>query len=87
MMKIASNTGAAKAAVSGFSGIEVDRSGQQVSLGSSNVAGMTAGEKAANKVLKHVAELVSGAKSQADGVTSLASSIANRDKSDAVMWV
>lgn len=86
-MKVSSNTGAARAAVSGFSVIEVDASGQQVSLGSSNVAGMLAGEQAANKVLKHVAKLASSAKGQADGVTALAANIAGRDQSDVAMWV
>lgn len=81
-MKIASNTGAAKAAVSGFSGIEVDSTGQQATLGSSNVAGMKAGAKVANKMLSEIAELVSSVKSQADGVTALATEIADRDKRD-----
>jgi ABC-type proline/glycine betaine transport system substrate-binding protein len=82
-MKIASSTGAAQAAVSGFAGIESDSDGQQVSLGTSNIASMRAGAKLTNKVLRDVSKLVSGVKAEADRVTALASKIEARDTKDA----
>ncbi|MEO7017495.1 MAG: hypothetical protein ABI130_01940 [Leifsonia sp.] len=82
-MKIASSTGAAQAAVSGFAGIEADKEGLQVSLGSSNIASMRAGAKLTNKVLRDVSKLVSGVKAEADRVTALASKIETRDTQDA----
>ncbi|MEY9952738.1 hypothetical protein [Leifsonia sp. EB34] len=82
-MKVASNTAAAQAAVAGFANIEVESDGQQVSLGSSNVASMQEGASVANGVLDSISELVSGVKRQAAGVTALATEIEARDKRDA----
>ncbi|MEN2736825.1 hypothetical protein ABCS02_03450 [Microbacterium sp. X-17] len=82
-MKVASNTAAAQAAVAGFANIEVDRTGQQVTLGSSNVASMKDGANVANGVLDSISALISGVKRQADGVTALATEIEARDKRDA----
>lgn len=82
-MKIASDLAAAHAAASGFAGIEADSEGQQVSLGSSNIAGMKAGAGLTNKLVRDVSTLVSGVKAEADRVTALASRIEARDQQDA----
>ena len=82
-MKVASNTAAAEAAVSGFASIEIDGPGQQVSLGPSNIAGMQAGANVANEILNAIQELVTGVQGQASSVTALAVAIEDRDRSDA----
>jgi hypothetical protein len=82
-MKIASDTGAAQAAVSGFAAVDADSEGKHVSLGSSNIAGMKAGASLTNKLVRDVSTLVSGVKAEADRVAALASRIEDRDKQDA----
>ena len=82
-MKVSSNTGAAQSAVSGFAGIETDREGQQVSLGSSNISSMQAGATFSNRLLRDVSELISDVKAEADRVTVLALTIEARDINDA----
>lgn len=82
-MRIASDLGAARDAVSGFAGIQADSDGQQVSLGSSNIAGMKAGARLTNKLVRDVSTLVSGVKAEADRVAALASRIEARDEQDA----
>lgn len=82
-MRVASNTAAAEAAVSGFAGIEVDNTGQQVNLGSSNIGSMKDGAALSNKLLKDISEVAAGVKAEADRVTALASRIETQDQQDA----
>ena len=85
-MKVASNVGAAQAAVSGFASGSLSGKGQQVSLASSNVSSMQAGVTVANDVLSCISALVSGVKAQAGNVSALAAEIEDRDKQDAGGW-
>jgi hypothetical protein len=82
-VKVASNSGAAQDAVSGFAPIHSGGKGQRVSLGSSNVAGMVGGAHVANGILGCISGLVSGVKAQAKNVTALATEIEERDRQDA----
>lgn len=82
-MKVASNIGAAQEVVAGFARIDPDRCGQQVALGSSNVASMQDGAIVANALLQSLSELAAGAKRQANQITALATEIEDRDTQDA----
>lgn len=57
MVKVASSTSAAKAAVSGVISVSVNR-GEQVSLEKSNISSMESGEKINNQLLKDLVDLV-----------------------------
>ncbi|EEO3350741.1 hypothetical protein K7T67_002643 [Listeria monocytogenes] len=57
MVKVASSTCAAKAAVSGVISVSVNR-GEQVSLEKSNISSMESGEKINNQLLKDLVDLV-----------------------------
>jgi hypothetical protein len=82
-MKVASNSGAAHDAVSGFAGIDVSGAGQKAAVGSSNISSMVDGTIVANKILECIHGLASGVKTQASQVTALATEIEGRDKQDA----
>lgn len=82
-MKVASNTGAAEAAVSGFANTQPDSTGQQATLGSSNIASMQDGAAVTNSILGSISDLVSSVNGQADRVTALATAFEDRDKQDA----
>ena len=83
-MKITSSSEAARAAVAGFVDIRVDNTGQQVSLGSSNIASMKEGAEIADQVLHRISELLSSLKKQAQGVPALAAAIEERDRQDSM---
>lgn len=85
-MKVSSSLGAAQDAVSGFTKLHVDRPGQQVAIGSSNVSSIVDGAKVANETLKNISELISGVKDEAGKVTALAAEIESRDGRDAGGW-
>ncbi|MBF2479235.1 hypothetical protein [Listeria marthii] len=57
MVKVASSTSAAKAAVSGVISVSVNR-GEQVSLEKSNISSMESGGKINNQLLKDLVDLV-----------------------------
>ncbi|HAB8808739.1 TPA_asm: hypothetical protein GYS95_00670 [Listeria monocytogenes] len=57
MVKVASSTSAAKAAVSGVISVSVNR-GEQVSLEKSNISSMESGKKINNQLLKDLVDLV-----------------------------
>ncbi|MBF2627791.1 hypothetical protein [Listeria marthii] len=57
MVKVASSTSAAKAAVSGVISVSVNR-GEQVSLEKSNISSLESGGKINNQLLKDLVDLV-----------------------------
>lgn len=78
MEKIASNQGAAQAAVSGISNVSVS-GGQKCTLGKSNISSMKKGSEIGNKMLNDLTKFVSAINTQANKFPKLAAVIAARD--------
>lgn len=85
-MKVASNIGAAHAAVSSFADIKTSARGQHAIVGSSTVTSMHDGARIANAVLTSISDLASLVRRQGGNVTALAAEIENRDRRDATGW-
>ncbi len=78
MGKIASNLGSASSAITGISGVSVNR-GQQVTLGKSNIASMKTGMTVNNQLMSNLDQLVSCVKQQSQKFPKIAEMIAIRD--------
>ncbi|EHK9412182.1 hypothetical protein FKY78_14200 [Enterococcus faecalis] len=78
MTKVASNQGAAQAAVSGIKNVSVSKN-TKCTLGESNISGMKKGVKVNNKMLNNLSKLVKCVNTQANKFPKLAAAIAARD--------
>lgn len=78
MGKIASNQGAAQAAVSGISNVSVS-GGAKCQLGKSNLSGMKKGAQVSNQLVANVSKMVECVNNQANKFPKLATVIAARD--------
>jgi len=78
MGKIASDQGAAQAAISGISNVSVS-GGQKCTLGKSNISSMKKGSKFGNNMLSDLTKFVSSIDTQANKFPKLAAVIAARD--------
>ncbi|EKJ3581580.1 TPA: hypothetical protein ACN1ND_000277 [Enterococcus faecalis] len=78
MVKVASNQGAAQAAVSGISNVSVS-GGQKCRLGKSNISSIKKGSEIGNKMLNDLTKFVSSVNTQANKFPKLAAVIAARD--------
>ena len=84
-MKVASDNGAAQAAVSKFSAVSVDATAQ-ASAGASQITGMSAGVAVANQMLDGVSALVGSAQADSGRVTKFAAAVEGRDSQDSGEW-
>jgi hypothetical protein len=84
-VKVSSSVSAARDAVSSFATVTVHKStaGQTTGAGSTTVASVHNGAKAADRVLEDVSTLISSVKEQAGKVTALAATMEARDALDA----
>lgn len=71
MANIASDTGAAEGAVSGIKSVSVNK-GKQVSLGKSNIGGMTRGTIVTNQLLSDLSQLIDCVKDQSQKFPKIA---------------
>lgn len=78
MGKVASNSGAASAAITGVTSVSINK-GQQTSLGESNVSGLKTGVEISNQLLSNLEQLISCVKTQSEKFPKLAEVIAVRD--------
>lgn len=84
-MRVASNVGVARDAVSGFAAVAVDGSTarQATGAGSTTVVSVHNAAKAADRLLEDISTLISDVKEQADKVAALAATMEARDTQDA----
>lgn len=81
MARVSSDLGAATDAVSLFKLSQ--QSGQQFTLGESNIAGMRRATELSNQIIEHLSQLEEGIKAQADKFPQLAAVMEERDQRDA----
>lgn len=84
-MRVSSNVGVARDAVSGFSAVTVDRStaDQATGAGSTTVVSVHNAAKVADRLLEDICLLISDVKEHAGKVTTLAATMEARDAQDA----
>lgn len=80
MGKVASNSGAAGAAITGVTSVSVSK-GQQATVGQSTVPGLKTGVEISNQLLSNLEQLITCVKTQSEKFPKLAEVIGARDMS------